>query len=83
MRTFGEIPENRLAFYLLKGSAMSFTFMLGRTLYCNNSETDGVSAFNEAKEFYRKYLRSAQVALKDDLLRNDYSAYNIKDKLQK
>lgn len=78
---FSENPENHLAYYLLKGSATSFSFMLGRSLFCNNNEEDGVAAFNHGKIFYRNYIKSAQTALREDLLRNDYSMFNIKQKL--
>lgn len=82
MMEFSLKEENRYAYYLLKGSATAFMFILGRCLYCNNNEKDGVAAFNHAKYFYQRYLQAATIALKNDLLRNDYSAYNIKEKLK-
>lgn len=67
---------------LIKGSSDSFSLMLALCLNANNKK-NGVSIFNSAKESYRKYLRSAQDAIKNNLLENDYSAFNIEQKLKK
>lgn len=67
---------------LLKGSSDAFSLMLALCLHANNKK-DGVSSFNVAKDSYRKYLKSAQEAVKNNLLENDYSAFNIEQKLKK
>ena len=82
LQEFGSHEDNKYAYYLLKGSTTTFNFMLGLCLYCNNSEADGVEVFNHTKKYYINYLTKAQVALREDLLRNDYSVFRIKEKLK-
>lgn len=67
---------------LLKGSSDSFSLMLALCLNANNKK-DGIAVFNRGKEYYKKYLTAAQHAIQHNLLENDYSAFNIKQKLKK
>lgn len=82
MMKFGTIASNKNSLYLLKGSATSFGFILARCLYCNNDEQQGIEVFNVGRKYYLQYLKSAQIALREELLKNDYSVYNIKEKLK-
>ncbi len=67
---------------LVKGSSDSFSLMMALCLQANNKK-EGVSTFNLAKESYRRYLKSAQDAIKNNLLENDCSVFNIEQKLKK
>ena len=81
-QNFSSDKKTRTFSRLLKGSSDSFSFMLALCLNANNKK-DGVATFNNGKEYYRKYLARAQEVVKHNLLENDYSAFNIEQKLKK
>jgi hypothetical protein len=78
MQDFSRNKDTKELSRLLKGSSDSFSLMLALNL----NGKDNINAFNQAKEYYRKYLQSAQHAIKSNLLENDCKAFNIKEKLK-
>lgn len=81
-QNFADAKDTNILGKLIKGSSDSFSLMLALCLQSNNKK-NGVLAFNSAKEYYKKYLLSAQDAITNNLLENDFKAYNIKQKLKK
>lgn len=79
---FSTNPKTADLTKLIKGSSDAYSLVLALCLLSNNKK-NGLETFNYARTLYQKYLASAQQAIKNNLLENDYTAFHIEQKLKK
>jgi len=82
LRQFMANPSTKPLTNLLKGSSDSFSLLLAISLSANDPG-NAIAMYNDAKEYYKKYLISAQHVIENNLLENDHYAFNIEQKLKK
>lgn len=74
--------KTQYAYSIMKGSIHSFDFVLAKCLYNGTSPDEGVDIFNNAVDFYQRFLKQAVAKIQSSLLKKDTRSRNLSQKLK-